>query len=118
MGAWGCAGASRDSGRRRLSPACAGTVALNWLAPGSVESSSVPVWLLPPWGPQRERQADRLSFCETGLGALQDQVDMRCQGLVSTVPWGQEDTSGCGLLDMLHQDLVGSRSLLLPGRER
>ena len=34
-------------------------------------------------------------------------MDMRCQGLVSTVPWGQEDTSGCGLLDMLHQDLVG-----------
>lgn len=37
---------------------------------------------------------------------LQDQVDMQRQGLVSTVPWGQ-DTSGHGLLDMLHQELVG-----------
>lgn len=38
---------------------------------------------------------------------LQNQVDMWRQGLVSMVPWGQEDTSGRGLLDMLHQDLVG-----------
>lgn len=37
---------------------------------------------------------------------LQNQVDMWRQGLVSMVPWGQEDASGRGLLDMLHQDLV------------
>lgn len=38
---------------------------------------------------------------------LQDQVDIWRQGLVSTVPWDQEDTPGCGLLDMLHRDMVG-----------
>lgn len=53
----------------------AGTVALNWLAPGSVESSSMPIWLLPPVGSQRERQADRLGLVKLDLGARDVNAD-------------------------------------------
>lgn len=57
------------------------TMALNWLTLSSVEASRVWVRLLPPRGPQRKGQADRLSFCEAGFGS------QRCECRRAFPPW-------------------------------
>lgn len=57
------------------------TVGSNSLPPGSAEASRIWVWLLLPWAPQREGQADRFSFCEAGLGVR----DVNADG--PSLPW-------------------------------